>query len=96
MSEDAHSRDSPLGVIISQREVYKQVQEIDGKLDGLLTAVQEMAAINKRLDAQHDRQNTHGERIRALEIKTAGLLVVNGLLSAVITGILVTSVTGIL
>lgn len=72
-------------VVITQRDVYNQVQSIDEKLDGLTLAVSDMVNINKRLDAQHDRQNSHSERIRVVEAKILAHAVIIGIVTAVLT-----------
>lgn len=91
---DTHPRTGTNGIVITQREVYEQVQQIDDKLDELIGAVGEMVAINKRLDAQHERQNSHGERIRALEAKVLAQSIIIGIMTAAITGIVVRALTG--
>ena len=73
------------GVVITQRDIFNKVEDLDDKLVALTNAVGEMVAINKRLDSQHDRQNGHGERIRALEIKVTAQAVIIGIMTAVIT-----------
>ena len=88
-----HPRTAHIGVVITQREVYEQVQAIDDKLDNLLGAVSEMVAINKRLDSQHERQNGHGERIRALEAKVLAQSIIIGIMTAAITGMVVKAFT---
>lgn len=87
-------RTTPGAVVITQREVYEQVQAIDDKLDKLMGAVGEMVAINKRLDSQHERQNGHGERIRALEAKVLAQAVIIGIMTAAITALVVKALTG--
>lgn len=79
----------PHGIIITQREVYEKVEEIDERLDKLVIAVEQMAAINKRLDQHHDRQNAHAERLRALEAKVLAQAVIIGIMTAAITALVV-------
>ena len=93
MTEHHPRGTSPIGVVITQREVYEQVQAIDNKLDNLLGAVSEMVAINKRLDSQHERQNGHGERLRALEAKVLAQSIIIGIMTAAITGMVVKVIT---
>lgn len=85
----SESTTPPSGFIITQREVFDKVQEIDDKLDNMAVAVGEMVSINKRLDSHHERQNGHGERIRKLEATVLAQGIIIGIMTAAITGIVV-------
>lgn len=88
-----HPRTAPIGIVITQRDVYDQVLSIDEKVDTLTAAVGEMVAINKRLDSQHERQNGHGERLRKLEATVLAQGIIIGIMTAAITGIVVKALT---
>ena len=62
--------DAP-GVMVTLDEIYKQVRDTDDKVDKLATAVNDMVAINKRLDQHHDRLNDHGSRLGTVETQQA-------------------------
>lgn len=92
MTEHPHT--APIGIVITQRDVYNQVLSIDDKVDNLATAVGQMVSINERLDSQHERQNGHGERLRKLEATVLAQGIIIGIMTAGITGIIVKSFTG--
>lgn len=74
----------PHGVVVTLDQIYKQVQDTDDKVDKLASAVNDMVAINKRLDQHHDRLNTHGERLRKSESQIAAQWIVVGIVVTVI------------
>lgn len=55
------------GVHIPLEKIYEQVIQTDKKVDRLATAVGEMVAVNKRLDAHHKTLAEHDQRINVLE-----------------------------
>lgn len=67
------------GVVITQREIYEQVQALDNKLDDLIGVVNQMVAVNRRLDDHHERLNGHGDRVRRVEIQIAAQWIVVGI-----------------
>ena len=72
-------------VVFTHRDVYNQVQGLDDKIDKLTLAVSEVVNLHKRLDSQHERQNSHSERIRVLEAKLLAHAVIIGIMTAAIT-----------
>lgn len=89
---DQQPRARPHGVVITQRDVYDQVQSLDEKIDALTTAVSDMVNINKRLDAHHDRLNSHSERLRTAE----GKLHSQGVIIYIMTAVIVAAVIAVL
>lgn len=65
------------GVIITQREIFDRVEEVDEKLDKVIGAVEQMVAVNSRLD-------NHGERLRKAESQIAAQWIVVGVVITVI------------
>lgn len=61
------------GIVITTREVYDQVQELDGKLDRVLITVEQMVELNKRADA-------HAESISKIQSQIAAQWVVHTLM----------------
>lgn len=86
-------RTAPVGVVITQREVYDRVERLDEKIDTLTAAVSEMVSINKRLDQHHNRQNQHGERIRVLEAKLLAHAVIVGIMTTALSALVVQALT---
>ena len=64
-------RDHPPGIIVTLPEIYDKVLQTDDKLDKLAISVEQMVAVNKRLDQHHDRLNDHGSRLATLETSNA-------------------------
>lgn len=54
-------------VRVTLSQIYEKVQDTDDKVDKLATAVNQMVAINQRLDEHKGRLNNHSDRIRELE-----------------------------
>ena len=69
MTIPAH-RSEPV-VEIGLGQIYDEVQTQGDKLDKLTAAVEQMVAINQRLDQHHLRLNDHGSRIGLLETANA-------------------------
>lgn len=82
------------GVIITLSEIYKKVEDTDSKLDALTVAVEQMVAVNRRLDQHHERLNAHGERLRKAESQIAAQWIVVGVVITVIGAALVKFITG--
>lgn len=86
------------GVIVTLPQIYEKVLATDDKVDKLASAVEEMVeemvAVNKRLDQHHDRLNAHGERIRKAESQIAAQWVVVGVVITVIGASVVKFITG--
>lgn len=82
------------GVIVTLPQIYEKVLATDDKVDKLASAVEEMVAVNKRLDQHHDRLNAHGERIRKAESQISAQWVVVGVMITAIGAVVVKFVTG--
>lgn len=65
------------GVIITQREVFDRVEKMDAKVDKVLGAVEQMVAVNRRLDG-------HGDRLRKAESQIAAQWIVVGIVVTVL------------
>lgn len=61
----------PPGVVVTLPQIFEQVQATDEKVERLSQAVEQMVAINHRLDNHHDRLNDHGDRLRVVEREQA-------------------------
>ncbi len=59
------------GVVVTLREIYERQQATEEKLDSVLVAVEQLVAVNKRLDHHHDWLNDHGSRLSVLETAQA-------------------------
>lgn len=59
------------GVMVSLTDIYKQVQHTDRKVDQLATSVEQMVAINARLDSHRDRLERQESDIALLKRKDA-------------------------
>ncbi|GAA1579154.1 hypothetical protein ACIFOC_00434 [Leucobacter aridicollis] len=79
--------DEAPGVIVTLPEIYKKVLETDTKLDKVIGAVEQMVAINSRLD-------NHGERLRKIESQLAAQWIVVGVVVTVIGAAVVKTITG--
>ena len=55
------------GVTIPLDRIYEQVQATDRKLDELQAAINELVAVNRRLDAHHQTLLQIDDRLHALE-----------------------------
>lgn len=86
------------GVVVTLPEIYRKVLDTDDKVDRLASAVEEMVeemvAVNKRLDQHHDRLNVHGERIRKAESQISAQWVVVSVMITAIGAVVVKFVTG--
>ncbi|MBL3682641.1 hypothetical protein D3229_09890 [Leucobacter aridicollis] len=74
-------------MIVTLPEIYKKVLETDTKLDKVIGAVEQMVAINSRLD-------NHGERLRKIESQLAAQWIVVGVVVTVIGAAVVKTITG--
>lgn len=59
------------GVMVSLTDIYKQVQHTDRKVDQLAASVEQMVAINARLDSHRDRLERQESDIASLKRKDA-------------------------
>ena len=84
----------PPGVVVTLPEIYRKVLETDDKVDRLASSVEEMVAVNKRLDQHHERLNAHGERLRKVESQIAAQWIVVGVVITVIGAAVVKIITG--
>lgn len=72
------------GVNISLDKIYSQVQDTNTKVTKLEHAVNELVAVNKRLDGHRDDIEAHGERIRKVEAQVAAQWVIVSVVIVVI------------
>lgn len=83
---DIGPRTTP-GVVVTLPEIYQKVQETDTKLDRVIGAVEQMVAINSRLD-------NHGERLRKVESQIAAQWIVVGVMTTIIGAAVVKTLVG--
>lgn len=72
------------GVQVSLEDIYKQVTATDSKVTKLENAVNELVAVNKRLDGHRDDLAEHSERIRKVEAQVASMWVITTIVITVI------------
>lgn len=86
------------GVVVTLPEIYKKVLETDDKVDRLAASVEEMVeemvAVNKRLDQHHERLNAHGERLRKTESQVSAQWIVVGVVLTIIGALAVRAILG--
>lgn len=83
-----------VGVTVTLKEIYDKVQRTDDRIDKLTRTVEEMVAINRRLDQHHDRLNAHSDRIRKSESQIAAQWIIVGIVTTVIGAALVKAIIG--
>ncbi len=72
------------GVQVSLEDIYKQVTATDSKVTKLENAVNELVAVNKRLDGHRDDIADQGERLRKVEAQVAAQWVIVSVVIVVI------------
>ena len=72
------------GVQVSLDDIYKQVTATDSKVTKLENAVNELVAVNKRLDGHRDDIADQGERLRKVEAQVAAQWVIVSVVIVVI------------
>ena len=70
-------------VRVSLSTIYSQVQDTNQKVTKLESAIDNLVAINRRLDGHAADIDTHGERLRKVEAQVAAQWVVVGVVIAV-------------
>ena len=77
------------GVQVSLEDIYKQVTATDSKVTKLENAVNELVAVNKRLDGHRDDIADQGERLRKVEAQVAAQWVIVSVVIVVIGAVVV-------
>lgn len=72
------------GVKVSLETIYSQVMHTDTKVTKLENAVNELVAVNKRLDGHRDDIADQGERLRKVEAQVAAQWVIVSVVIVVI------------
>ena len=70
------------GVVVTLPEIYKKVTDLETKQDRVIIAVEQMVAVNQRIDQ-------HADRLRRVESQVAAQWVVVGIVITVIGAALV-------
>jgi CII-binding regulator of phage lambda lysogenization HflD len=71
-------------VKVSLSTIYSQVQDTNYKVTKLESAIENLIAINRRLDGHAEDIDLHGERLRKVEAQVAAQWVVVGVVISVI------------
>lgn len=76
--------DDQLGVQVSLTSIYSHVMDTKTKVTQLEHAVNELVAVNKRLDGHRDDIESHSDRLRKLEAQVASQWVIVSVVIVVI------------
>lgn len=84
----------PPAVKVTLNDIYDQVQATGQKVSHLENAVNELVAVNKRLDDHSGELHAHSTRLRAVESKVAAHTVVVSIVSVGLGALLIRLITG--
>lgn len=84
--------DTP-GVHVTLADIYDQVQSTDKKVTQLESSVNELVAVNKRLDDHADELHAHSSRLRAIEAKVSAHTVIVSIVTVGLGALLIRLIT---